>query len=345
MTKHATAPASPSPSPRVGSPRLRPPARALALPCVLLACAPLIRPGLPAQPPRRALRVDVAETLECQRLSNRFDLPLAGPVDDPALLPYLDDVPPEVRRIAQAAGLEPLLAARLRARDDADLPAALALDLDLVRALSSLEIQLAALLFEAECVGNQMEALLREHEGDQRVRELTLAVTSVLLGAAAATAAGVWELRGADHDGPAVLAIAGGAASATLGLAAFVPERRAVLYPHPRNLLAPIAAGADPDGLYPTFVLRLLTAPSLDDRPTPHQELLRDWRRLLEAHVPPSRRALAERVLYGHGGVYDADLIDLREQMFDVLESHLNSLYRDLELLYRFTDRLRDPSR
>ena len=289
--------------------------------------------------PRGAVRVDREEMKECMRLGGRYDLPLAGPVEDPGLAAHLAEVPLAVRRVAQAAGLEPLLA-DLLAAPASERGAPLAAKLHLVMRLSSLEIQVAALLFETTCVGDQLDSLLHELERRQRTREVMLTVSSILIGAAAAAGGGIWELRGGSGDGPAALGIGGGVAAASLGLAAFVPARRAVIFPHERNLLAPITSGEDPRGLYPTFVFRMLTTPPADGGAAPREEILEDWRRILDGSVPASQRALAESVLFGDGGVYDRNLIDVRERMFDVLESHINACDLELELLYRFSSRL-----
>lgn len=304
------------------------------------ACGPTIAAGVPTKVPRGAVRVDREEMKECLRLGGRYDLPLDGPVEDAELAAHLLEVPPAVRRVAQAAGLEPLLATLLGAPAVAEHEAPIAAKLHLVMRLSSLEIQVAALLFETTCVGGQMESVLQELDRRQRTREVVLTVSSILVGAAAAAGGGVWELQGGGGDGPAALGIGGGVAAASLGLAAFAPERRAVVFPHERNLLAPIASGEDPRGLYPTFVFRMLTTPRAPGDSAPREEILADWRRILDDSVPASQRALAESLLFGDGGLYDRGLVDARERMFDVLESHVNAVDLELELLYRFSARL-----
>jgi hypothetical protein len=303
------------------------------------ACAPVFRPVLPHETPspRGAVRVDPEETRECLRLGGRYDAPPDRPLEDPELAAFLDEVPPEVRRVAQAAGVEPLLATLLHMATSDASDANEAARLELVMRLSSLEIQITALLFEADCVGDQMEAVLDELERRQRAREVALTVSSILVGAVAATTGGIWELRSDGGNGPAALMIGGGAASAALGLAAFIPERRAVVFPHPRNLLAPIVDGEDPQGLFPAFVFRMLTLPDPHDGRTLRDEILDDWERILDDEVPSEQQARARQVLYGEGGLYDERLVDVRERMFDVLESHVNAIDRELELLYRYS--------
>jgi hypothetical protein len=302
---------------------------------LLAACAPVIQPALPREAPRGALRMDAEELAECSQPRG-----LEPPDDpeplDPALVQRLSELPADVRRVARAAGIDGLLAQWSYATSHDDR-AADELKLELVMRMSSLEIQVATLLFETQCFGAQMDATVLELRQRQRSREVGLAVSSILVGAVAATAGGIWDLRAEGPVGPASLVIGGGVASASLGIAAFVPQRRAVLFPHPRNLLTPIMRGEDPDGIYPRFVFRMLLAPAADGGASVRDEILEDWRRIVAQTFPLERRALAESVLYGRGGVYDADLLDAREQMFDALEAHVSMVNHDLDTLYRYT--------
>ncbi|MBC8072514.1 MAG: hypothetical protein IAG13_29595 [Deltaproteobacteria bacterium] len=314
---------------------------------LLLEACTTVRQGVPAKSSRASVRIDPSETADCQRTTGRQrgfeEVELAGPVTDPELAAFLVEVPVAVRRTAQAVGLEPVLAALLRDKATSGEQRSLervSMRLQVVMRMSSLEIELAALLFEADCTGDQMEAALRELDQRNARRELAFTISSIAIGAAAGIGAGAWSLGSDDVRGPAALGIGGGVASAGLGIAALVPARGKVVFPHARNLFVPIVTGEDPQGLYPRFVFRLLTATRDLGGPTARDELLAEWERIIADEVPASRRELARAVLFGEGGVYDGDLVDVRERMFDALESQLNAFDRELELLYRFASRV-----
>ena len=312
-------------------------------------CATLISTSMPARSPRSAVVVDPVEAADCLRTSARRQgfgyASLDGPVDDPELLTYLDTVPMDVRQTARAAGLEPILAKLLQAQASASDEApisSVAMRLQVVMRISSLEIQLASLLFEADCTGDQMEAVLLELDQRAGKRELAFTIASIAVGAIVGVGAGIWDLSGTDSKGPAALGIAAGVATAGLGIVALVPKRGQVIFPHDHNLFVPIIQGEDPDRLYPPFVFRLLTTQRTADGRTPRDQLLANWRNIILDSIPAANRHLAESVLYGKGGVYDGALVDVRERMFDALESQLNAFDQDLEVLYRFFGHLLD---
>jgi len=252
--------------------------------------------------------------------------------------PVLAAVPPEASRTMRAADLAPLVARALKgaarhARPSID---ALVTRQDLGMRLISLETQLAAVIFEAECTGELIEAMTFELEDRSDMRELRLALGSLIVGALSATAAGIWDLTRGDSVGPAVLGLSGGVASAALGGAAFVKRPEHMRYIHGRNLLLPVVHGSDDAELFPRFVFRLLTLPAPDGGPSPRDRLLLRWQTLISDVVDADRRKATEQLLYGVGGTYNQDQLSLRERLYDALESELNAQARDLELLDRF---------
>ena len=249
----------------------------------------------------------------------------------------LGAVPPETLRTVRAAGIAGMLK---RAMKELGAPGGsvelLAARQKLGLRLISLQTQLAAVVFEAECTGELIEAMNYELEDRSDARDLRLALGSLVVGAVSATVAGVWDLKGSESKGPPLFGLVGGLASAALGGAAFIKHPQSMHYEHPRNLLAPVLAGSDPDELFPRFVFQLLVQPAADGGPSPRDRLLAHWEALIDAVVLRADRAAAKDLLYGAGGTYSQELLALRERLYDALETELNAQARDLEMLDRY---------
>lgn len=305
----------------------------------LAACSTTWDPHLPAQIPRGALEGPRGDAPRCTRLlwgaEGPYRVPLAGPETDPELKKWLAEVPAEVRRVFLAAGLEPALARLLRDREAE-------LDLEWVarrqaisNQLQSLHVQLNASLHEADCAGDLLETLRGNLEQEESTRELQWSVLSIVVGAAAAIASGVGELIEQDSREAVVIGIAGGAASAALGIVAFLPRSRRIVLNHERNLLAPLIQGEDPDYVYPSFVFRLLTLPEATGG-TPREHLLLRWDAIVRREIPEDQQSRAAQLLYGDGGIYDLHLLSVRERLLDELESSIAAFARELELAQRY---------
>jgi len=210
--------------------------------------------------------------------------------------------------------------------------------------LQSLQVQLEAATFEADCSGDVLESIRMAIEQEESARELRWSLLSIVAGALGAVGAGTWELVDPDARGAVIVGLTGGAVSGALGIVAFVPQRRSIVLHHRRNLLRPIHVGSDPDHVYPTFVFRLLTLPHAHGPGSPRDDLLARFARILDDSVPQDQQERTRRLLYGDGGVYDVDLLWVRERMLDELEDAVAAGMRDLELLQRYLGRTLDPS-
>jgi hypothetical protein len=104
---------------------------------------------------------------------------------------------------------------------------------------------------------------------------------------------------------------------------------------HSRNRLTPIERGADPEHLYPSFVFRMLTSAAVPAGATPRDALLAAWQGQLDRGVASPRQESARQLLLGDGGEYDDQLLAVRAEMFESLESAVQGIARDLELLNR----------
>jgi len=306
----------------------------------LASCGVALQAGRPTHVEPDALVVSEVRAAACPRspggagATYREDLP--GAVTDPDLARVVAILPPAARRTALAAGLEPLIADVLLARERAgDQPSveAIALRQQLDARLASLQPQLLAVEFEAECTIALMKDALDERAGDRERWTLRFTVASLVVGAAAGLVAGLWDLSGTESDGPVLVGLAGAGATTALGVATLVAPKRRIVFVHEHNLLAPIDRGQDPDRIYPTFVYRLLTLPTPTGAPAPRDHLLGEWRQQLAQAVPAGRRAVVSSLIWGVGGVYDDDVLAFRLRLFEELESTLDSFARDVDLL------------
>ncbi len=284
--------------------------------------------------------------LRCARSASGAESPyrrsLPGPETDPALLVHLARLPPEVRRTAVAAGIEPLLARLLRAQAQADgVPSleSLALRQSLDERLAALPPQMLATEFECECQIALLAEVVAAHDEAESERQLALTIASLVAGAGFSLAAGAWDLANEHEpspsvpDGPLVTALVGAVVTSALGAAVLVPSPRELFLEHAHNLLTPILTGEDPERLYPTFVFRMLTTPEADGGPSPRERLLERWRAEIAGARGEPERALVEALLASDGGVYDAGAARLRRALLEELEASLDGLARHVDRL------------
>jgi hypothetical protein len=312
--------------------------------CALVAGGGCFRPGADAhlQRPHQPTAANESD-FHCARATmgrdSPYRMPLAGPETDPRLAAELAVLPAEARRTALAGGLEPLLARLLdeRARTGTELsPQASLMQDALLARVVAFHAQVSAAAFEAGCTADMIQKALSERAHHEQSRQVAIAIGSLVAGAVAGVAAGVWGLSDGSSKGPPIMAVAGGVASTALGAAALTHEDPPLGFRHARNRLTPVWLGADPDHLYPSFVFRMLTFPAPAGGRSPRDQLLETWHHKLDEQVSDAaERAEAERLLLGDGGVYDDDLLTLRAEMFEGLESAVNGMTRDLELLNR----------
>ncbi|HYQ04493.1 MAG TPA: hypothetical protein VER96_37730 [Polyangiaceae bacterium] len=266
-----------------------------------------------------------------------YRMPLAREELDPTLAAHLAVLPPRARRTALAAGLEPLLARILQARSTSTEPQLELIEREheLELRLNALSAQVSAVEFEARCTSEMLGKVQANFLEREQARQVKLATLSLMVGAALATAAGVWALADDDSHAPVILGIAGGGIAAGLGGFALVHEAHPIRVVHQPNRLTPIERGVDPEHLYPTFVFRMLTFPQPSQAQSPRDELIASWKRELEEALPRSETVEAAELLNGPGGKYEDIRLALRARRFQDLELAVLSIARDLELLDR----------
>ncbi|MCK8783925.1 hypothetical protein M0638_05960 [Roseomonas sp. NAR14] len=195
-------------------------------------------------------------------------------------------------------------------------------------------LDVASTLAVIDCEGERGDGLRARLQSaqDRRVQRLSLA--GILLGAASAAVSGGLSLGGLDAASD-VAEIAGGAAGAGVALSLLFGEASGPLRTSP-NLLREVWEGPDRSTLYPYTVWHYLTRPRLDDASaqTPAALLVAEWRAdggLDPDGTPAERERFA--LLFGPGGNYTIQDLELRDSMLDLLEASIALMNEDLRVL------------
>lgn len=250
---------------------------------------------------------------ECARVPQEVREARAG--DESGTRTLSTDLPDEVRRVAVAARF-----------DDEQL----ADRTQVLERVLLLQSEVDAVSAEISCVDDQLEALHDTLEERERRFELSFTVSSIALGAIAAVAAGILELATEDSAAPEIVGIIGGAGSAALGLAAFLPPNETVELVHDRNLLRAIREAAeDADGTFPRFITRLVHAPRADGA-SPLDRIQAGWEETFQGVEPDTAE-----IFFSDGGPYDLSMLSLRERAIEKLEVEIDLVRQDIELLLR----------
>ncbi len=270
-----------------------------------------------------------------------YRMPLADPVSDEEGLKLLAALPPEARRTARAAGLEPLITTLLQRKSEQPPGNDLLMRYqELVTRMNAFDAQVSSLAFEVGCTRERVRDLITRLDAEEGERQLVLAASSLIIGAAAGTVAGMWDLLGRESEGPAWLAVGGGVVTAGIGAAALLVPERVVSLRHEQNLLRPILEGKDVDHLYSSFVFRMLTARYAADEPTPRDALMHQFAGILDQKVSGEKQARALEILGGTGSYYPREMLEAREAFLHAVELAVAGVARDLELLNRTIVRL-----
>ncbi|MET0285449.1 MAG: hypothetical protein ABW352_13295 [Polyangiales bacterium] len=271
-----------------------------------------------------------------------YRMPLADPIADEEGLKLLEGLPPEARRTARAAGLEPVIASLMQRKAEQPPPNDLLLRYqELALRMTAFDAQVSSLAFELGCTRERVRDMVMTLDSEESSRQLLLAASSLIIGAGTSTVAGTWDLLGkTDTEAPAWLAVGGGMVTAVLGATALLVPERVVLLEHQQNLLRPILEGKDPDHLYPSFVFRMLTARYQGDDGTPRDALMRDFEDILAHKVEHVKHARALEILGGTGSFYPREMLEAREAFLHAVELAVAGVARDLELFDRTVVRL-----
>jgi hypothetical protein len=201
--------------------------------------------------------------------------------------------------------------------------------------LASLEV--SGLVAELECEVHRTDEVQDRLKDAQYTRSMSQTILSVVIGGLVNIMTGGLGIATGAGDTANIVSIAGGALGILFGTSANFTKVRQE-FRHPHNHLRRIWTGEDVRDYYSPPIWRFLTTPNgrdLEGR-TLRDVLIEDWQEQGRLGKPGSREAKErEKLLFGTGGLYDADDLHIREAMLQQLESSIQLMHQDLETLLR----------
>lgn len=241
------------------------------------------------------IAVDIADVMQVLPLLNRL-----------AVLEHAHEDPNEVERVRQ----------RL---------------LNMVQ-LATLEV--SSLVAELECEVHRADDVQDRLKDIQLSRSLSQTILAIIIGGFIdAVTGGFGIATGAIN----VISVLGGTLEILFGASANFTKVRQE-FRHPHNHLERIWVGDESREYYPPRVWRFLTRPNSRDQEgrSLRDVLIAAWQEEGRLGEPNSRNEQERKsLLFGSGGIYDADVLHIREAMLQQLESTIQLMHQDLETLLR----------
>jgi hypothetical protein len=201
--------------------------------------------------------------------------------------------------------------------------------------LASLEV--ASLVAEIECEVHRADEVQDRLKNVQSHRTIFQTILGVIFGGLANIVSGGVGMAVGAGDADNIASVTGGVLEVFFGTSANFTKVRQE-FSHPHNHLVAVWDGEQDHTFFSERVWRFLTEPSIRDRE--HHSLrdmmLQAWREVGRLGEPGSRQEAARKqLLFGGGGLYDADDLHVREAMLQQLESSIQLMHQDLETLLR----------
>lgn len=240
--------------------------------------------------------------------------------------------------VAEIMDVLPLLNRLAQLENESTSPA----EIDRARRKLTTRIQLATMevssvVAEIECEVQRADEVQDRLKQSQTKRTTFQTILAVVFGGVTNVITGGLGLATGAGDTAHLVTVLGGTLEVLFGTSAnFVKVRQE--FSHPRNHLEALRDITKNNEYFPPRVWRFLTQPdvrdleghSLQDVP------LQAWREEGRLGESGSRREQErESLIFGHGGLYDADDLHIREAMLQQLESSIQLMHQDLETLLR----------
>lgn len=245
---------------------------------------------------------------------------------------------PVAVHIADVMDLLPLLNRMARL----ELAHTTATDIERVRRKLVTRVQLATLevsglVAEIECETQRADQVQDRLKDIQTTRATSQTILAVIFGGLANILSGGIGMATGAGDAANIASVAGGALEVLFGTSANFTKVRQE-YSHPRNHLAAVWDGAPHTAYFSAHVWRFLTDHGVRDLKgnSLRDVMVQTWQEEGRLGKPGSMAEKERReLLFGSGGVYDDEQLHIREAMLQQLESSIQLMHQELEILLR----------
>lgn len=213
-------------------------------------------------------------------------------------------------------------------------------DIERVRRQLTTRLQLAtlevsSLVAEIECEVHRADEIQDRLKEIQNQRMTSQTILGIIFGGLANILSGGISMAVPTGDAANIASITGGALEVLFGTSANFTKVRQE-FKHPRNHLQVIWAGEANREFFPPRVWRFLTQPNIRDLEghSLRDVMIRSWREEGRLGESQSRKEQSrEALLFGPGGLYDAEDLHVREAMLEELEASIQLMHQDLQML------------
>lgn len=200
-------------------------------------------------------------------------------------------------------------------------------------------LEISAIASEMDCEEERLDQIgtyLKEKEDNV---ESALTVAAIVTGAAGSIAEGIMATSEKDF-GPSegIVTIVAGVTEVTIGVLALANKRKVEFY-HKRNSLKEIWIGKETSSTFPASVWYYLNYHNPDDTSSLslRDQLVIKWKESELVETKKSKKNNHSMIYFGDGGIYTAEELENRADMYDQLESTTKLMKQDLrDLVIQF---------
>ncbi len=197
---------------------------------------------------------------------------------------------------------------------------------------SSLEISSVA--SELDCEEERADQISNYLKSKVEEREKNLVISSIVVGAAGAIAAEVLNNTESAGNTGSYVAVGASLIEATLGVLMLVNKQK-ILFTHLRNTPGEIWNAPPTSSTLPPAIWYYLNYKDEEKRKESLRELLvENWTTFGQVEKPDKKgNDKAEELYFGKGGLYSAEELKNRADMYDQIEAYINLMKQDLKIL------------